>query len=128
MPKRHSKRYTDRNSDFYSGFAIGKTLMRLSIEFTILRHKKQQSVEEFAAGAGVKSKFIKGIEAADVFTFMSADIFDFTKVAKYCDVALAVNYTSLIQTLKSKFEGIPATWDEEFGKAVTQQTGENNAS
>lgn len=128
MPKRQSKRHTNRESEFYNGFSIGKTLMRLSIEFALLRHKKQQTIEEFADGCGVKAKFIKGIEAADIFTFMNADLFDFTKVAQYADVALAVNFTSFKETLKSKFEGIPKSWEEEFGSAREHQPGEHDVS
>lgn len=128
MPKRISKRYSRHNLDFYSGFSIGKTLMRLSVEFHLFRMRKQQTIEQFASNCGVNPKFIKGIEDCNIYTFMNADLGDFTKVALYCDVALAVKFTGIKETLKDKFSGLPATWEEEFGSVEVGSTkGNENA-
>ena len=115
MPKRIIKSKRDFNRGFHHGFAAGKRQVLLSMQFIEFREKKNMTIEEFAKGANVPEWFIKGIEDIDYFVFLKSDIGHYFNVAKFCDVAVDISYTSMgdnnITTQNVKVK----TFEEEFG-------------
>ena len=94
MPKRIIRSKRDFNRGFIHGFSMGKNQTLLSLQLINLREKKGMTVEEFAKGADVPEEFIRGIEAIDFHTFLKTDIEFLTKIAKFCDVAVDISFTS----------------------------------
>ena len=120
MPKRYGKEHTA----FLQGFTVCRNLTILSIDIFQLRTKKNQTVEEFATGAGVPIKWLYGIENWDLKTYISTNLDMLVKVAHYCDVALDVKFASLIKTLTKHVDfTLPETFEEE--KSIIPE-GENN--
>lgn len=134
MPKRIIKPKREFNNGFAHGFAMGKNQTLLSLQVSELRRKKGMSVEEFAKGADVPESFIIGIETIDFSTFLKTDIDFFTKIAKFCDIAVDISFTSVgnnsftskdiqVKTFQEEFVEIDSNINLETALAIAKDTG-----
>lgn len=116
MSKRYSRNTRLEMKHFRSGFSVGKTVALLSLQVQAARRNMGLSIEEFAKGAKLSEKFIKGIEDADLNSYLKSDVTDYVAIANFTGLALEVKYHSHNDNVNITNSIHPKPFDEEVDK------------